>query len=249
MAETALDNDDEELYSAPDPSLVEISPKGNVLISVFDHGKRQTYRYRVEADRLRQSSQYFDRLLHPDKFAEGSRVWRAIASLRETYGTIERVPAAQLPAVMVSDVGKISKVNSIKTLAADFFRILHGQDLSTPNPPVPNLANLTIVADRFDAIAPLAKYVKRKKILQALDAKTNRGAGSNISEERMRQKLLVGLMLDHGAWVTMYTKRLIIKNSSRWKPEAPEDLECALYWDLPRGIEGKQALIYYRCRC
>lgn len=247
MAVAAVDDDD-DLYNATNPNHIEISPQGDLVLSLFDHGKRQTYKYRVEADRLRQSSPYFARLLHPDKFAEGLRVSKEIAALRSKYTQIRNVPIVELPVVVLSDLGRISKVNSVKMLAADFLRVLHGQELSTPNPPVPNLANLAIVADRFDAVEPLSRYVRKRKMLQTLDAKTNRGAGANLTEERIRQKLLIGLLLDHGTWVSLYTKRLIIKNSSRWKPDASEDFEGALYWDLPRGIEGEQALFMLQRR-
>lgn len=107
-----------------------------------------------------------------------------------------------------------------------------------PNPPVPNLANLTIVADRLDALPALSRYVKKHKFLQSLDAKTRGGTSNTLSEERIRQKLLIGLLLDHGVWVSMYSKRLILRNSARWKPDAPETApDDALYWDLPQGLE------------
>lgn len=236
----AAENDEDDLYSRPpDANLVIISPKGDLLLTVFDHGKRQTWKYRVEADRLRQGSPYFASLLHPEKFAEGSRVCREVSVLKERYNDVQDALAEELPRVVISDVGRISRVSTIKPLVADFFRVLHGLELSgRGNPPIANLANLTIVADRFDAIPVFSRYIRKHRFLQLLDAKTNKGTSANLSEEKVRQKLLVGLLLDHGTWVSMYSKRLIIKNSSSWKPETPEDDDCALYWDLPHGIEG-----------
>jgi hypothetical protein len=240
MSVESLDNDDDDLYSNPstDTNYTIISSLGDLLITLYDHGKMLTYKYRVEADRLRQGSPYFASLLHPEKFAEGSRVCREIKELRIKYNSAEEMPTAELPRVVITDVGRISEVRSIKVLAADFFRVLHGQELSTANPPISNLANLAIVADRFDALALLARYVRKRRFLQSLDAKTNRGTSSNLPEERIRQKLLIGLLLDHGTWVSMYSKRLIIKNSIRWKPETLEEHDSALFWDLPHGLEG-----------
>lgn len=234
------DDDNNDLYETPpDESLVTVSPRGDLIVSIYDHGKRKSWKYRVEADRLRQGSPYFASLLHPDKFAEGARVCRELASLNERYPNVTKAPFTALPQVVVTDVGRISKVTTLKVLAADFFSVLHGTDLSAPNPPVPNLANLTIVADRFDALPILSRYVKKHRFLQALDAKTRGGTSSTLSEERIRQKLLIGMLLDHGTWVSMYSKRLILKNSVCWKPDAPETSDGALYWDLPRGIEDE----------
>lgn len=227
-----------------DDSLVTISPRGDLIVSIYDHGKRQSWKYRVEADRLRQGSPYFASLLHPSKFAEGERVHNELVALNARYPDVSGAPVAELPQVLVTDIGRISKVSSVKVLAADFLRVLHGFDLSAANPPVPNLANLTIVADRFDALPMLSRYVKRHRFLQALDAKTRNGTNSTLSEERIRQKLLIGLLLDHGTWVSMYSKRLIIRNSLRWKPDAPETADGALYWELPHGVESE--LIYRR---
>lgn len=53
----------------------------------------------------------------------------------------------------------------------------------------------------------------------------------------MRQKLLIGILLDHSPWVSIASKRLIIGGSTRWKADTLGEADAALWWDLPRGIE------------
>jgi len=145
----------------------------------------------------------------------------------------------ELPHVTIVDIGRISMVSTIKNITADFLRALHGLDLSTASPPIPNLANLAIVADRFDALASFSKYVRRRRYLQSIDGKARNKSGANLPEERVRQRLLIGIMLDHAPWVTTYSKRLIVSGSTRWKPDATDDHRAALWWDIPQGIEDE----------
>ena len=106
-------------------------------------------------------------------------------------------------------------------------------------PAIPNLANLAVVADRFDALPHFARYVQRKKYLQAIDAKpNNRKASIGLSEERVRQRLLIGLLFDHSPWVTRYSKHLILRDSEKWRADVEEDHTEALWWDIPNGLEG-----------
>ncbi|KAF2497201.1 hypothetical protein BU16DRAFT_508152 [Lophium mytilinum] len=217
-----------------------IAPAGDIVLDISQEDNPDHFLYRVHSATLQQNSRYFEALLS-DRFSEGSRVLVELKSLKisETYTSIMETPLDVLPVVAISDIGKISKVSNIKNLVADFLRGLHGFDLAVASPPVPNLANLAIVADRFDALPHYAKYVERKKYIQMLEAKTKGKASPGTTEERTRQKLLIGILLDHAPWVTKYSKSLIMSDSVRWKPQAEEDPGAALWWDIPRGFEDE----------
>lgn len=225
-------------------TIIVVSPAGDLILDVRDESGKESFAYRVELECLSQASPYFSNLLHPGKFGEGARVRSEYESLKSRYGNVAQATPDELPHVAIMDIGRISKVNTIKNITADFLRALHGLDLSTASPPIPNLANLAIVADRFDALTYLSKYVRRRRYLQGVDGKTRTKSGASLPEERVRQRLLIGIMLDHAPWVATYSKRLIINGSTRWKPGASEDDRAALWWDLPQGVEDE--LIYRR---
>ena len=231
---------------APDASkmpketdLTVIAPAGDLLVEVRCDDGNDGFSYRVDAELLRQSSPYFGALLGSG-FSEGARVIVEHGKLKKKYGDdfITEASANELPRVCISNIGRISKVNTIKNITADFLRAIHGLDLAVPSPPIQNIANLAIVADRFDALPSFSKFVRRKKYLQTLDAKTKPKPSSNMSEERVRQRLLIGILLDHPPWVTKYSKQLIMNDSVRWKPQAEDEESSALWWDIPCGVEG-----------
>jgi hypothetical protein len=228
--------------SPPSDDLTVISPTGDLILEVHDDRRDQSFRFRVSTPLLQQASPYFKSLLDPHKFGEGVKFAETLIELEKEGLSVAKAPVAKLPRVRISDVGRISRVNTIKPLVSDFLCALHGLELSTASPPVTNLANLAIVADRFDALPALTAYILRKRFLKAIDAKSKRAA-TVISEEKARQKLLIGLLLDHPAWVSEYSKRLILGGSVRWKLDAVEDTEAALWWDIPLGIEGKYSTI------
>ncbi|KAK8211350.1 hypothetical protein M8818_003317 [Zalaria obscura] len=189
--------------------------------------------YRVETRRLKEASPYFARLLDPDKFGEGSAVAEQHKQLAPSQW--EDVPLEKLPQVRIADVGRISTVKSIRPLMADFFNILHGNEPSGPNPPpIANIANLAIVADRFDALSALQHYTKKYKLFTLLDAKPSSKTPTS-SEERIRQRLLLGLLLDNTSWVWTASTRLIHRG---WVGHNPDLADHApLWWDLPSSVE------------
>ncbi|EME85519.1 uncharacterized protein MYCFIDRAFT_98467, partial [Pseudocercospora fijiensis CIRAD86] len=191
--------------------------------------------YRVKISNLRTHSHYFASLL-TGRFGESEKIAQEHAQLNEKYGSIAKAPTAELPVVYIKDIGRISAVKSIEALCLDLLIILHSRDISGI-PPVANLANLAIVADRFDALDAVRKYVSRKKIFRTIDSKTTHKADQSPSEEKVRQRLLASLLLDYPPWVEKYSMRLITKG---WVgKEADED--AALWWDLPRGLEEELA--------
>jgi hypothetical protein len=234
-----LEND-----TLPQITAISISQTGDLVLDIHDEGERRSevFSYRVSSQHLKQASPYFDRLLDPFKFGEGAQVAEKLKELSETYTNIADASSEELPRVRIADIGRISKVSSIKNLVADFLSIIHGLELSTPVPPIPNLANLAVVADRFDALPHFKAYARRKKVFSTIDTRS-KGKLGTLTEERIRQKLLIGLFLDHSPWITTYSKRLIIGGSSQWKADVEEASELAFWWDMPHGLEGKKLLL------
>ncbi|KAF3041055.1 hypothetical protein E8E12_000705 [Didymella heteroderae] len=221
--------------------LLVIAPSGDLILNVSQEEGSQQYSYRVDSKILQQKSRYFENLLS-ERFSEGSRLAAALKDLRLAgHASLEDAPVTSLPRISIVNAGRIaiSKASSIRNLVADFLRAIHGLDLAVANPPVANIANIAVVADRFDAVESVAKYVQRKKFLQLTEAKAKGRASPALTEERARQKLLIGLLLDHPPWVTRYSKHMIMRDSVQWRPDAEEDHTKALWWDISNGIEDE----------
>jgi hypothetical protein len=158
------------MAEAEEPPLV-IDPAGDLVLTVSDKAYPDTRAaFRVSSSKLKPASKYFAILFDGTKFEEGKRLQRAWKDLRKQYGgdTFEGVPTIDLPVVNVERIGRIGQVKNFRGLLGDFFRALHGLDLSlgTKNIARVSLANLAIVADRFDAIDALRAYVKKRHLMQ-----------------------------------------------------------------------------------
>ncbi|KAI4724591.1 hypothetical protein E4T49_07675 [Aureobasidium sp. EXF-10728] len=214
-----------------------ISAAGDVVLIIQrDTPTKEICKYRVDSFRLREGSTYFSRLLSGD-YKEGTLVALAHAQLKTKYTNLDAcVPADELPEVKIVDVGRISpSVKTIKPLMADFLCALHGRDLTTVTPPLANIANLCIVADRFDCLVPWRAYCKTHKVIAALDAKSNTKIAVTWTEERTRQRLLVAIFLENASWLYQASLRLIHRG---WVGREPQE-DAALWWDLPMGIEDE----------
>ncbi|KAF1980020.1 hypothetical protein BU23DRAFT_562450 [Bimuria novae-zelandiae CBS 107.79] len=225
--------------AAEGEALVVVTPTGDLILNVSQEEGGTRFSYRVDSKALRASSRYFENLFS-DRFSEGQQLSEALAALNlAEHSSLEDAPVDALPRITIVNVGRTS-ASSTENLFADFLRAVHGQDLSTATPPVSNLANLAVVADRFDATETLSQYVRKKKYGALLDARTSKGKiSTGMTEERVRQKLLVGLLFDHAPWVTRYSKHLILRDSSQWQPGIEEDHTKPLWWNLPDGVEDE----------
>lgn len=232
------------LYTMPsesDEDLVVIAASGDLILDIAQDEASTRYAYRVDSQTLQAHSRYFENLLS-GRFSEGQQLSAALQALRLSgYSDIASASPDVLPRIAIVNVGRIaiSKSAAVRNLLADFLRAVHGGELGSASPPVANLANLAVVADRFDAVECLAKYVKRRKYAQVVDARAKGKATPALTEERIRQKLLVGLLFDHPAWVTRYSKHLIMRDSVQWRPGVEEDHTKALWWDIPQGVEDE----------
>lgn len=221
--------------------LLVISAEGNLILDVAQEEGGQQFSYRVDSKILQQNSRYFENLLS-DRFNEGQQLAKALEALKLSgHDTIRDAPVDVLPHISILNIGRVAvaKVSSIRNLLADFFRALHGLDLAVSSPPVANLANLAVVADRFDAFVYLSKYIQKKKYLQLIDTKSRSKLGSTQTEEKVRQKLYIGLIFDHATWIARYSKHLILRDSVQWRPDIEEDDTKAPWWDIPNGVENE----------
>ena len=252
------------------PAFGYIVPNGDLLL-IVEHDLHTTATtsectYIVRCDTLRDASSYFRMLLDPHKFGEGrmvaekhkqmaekekSNVRRSLENKDQNGGqqTLEdkdRVEGQsspeELPTIKIKYIGRTSSVKSIRGLMGDFLRVLHGADLSTPQPPLVNIANLCVVADRFDALDVMKAYFKSKRTLQALDGKTPSQATKSLPEEKTRQRLFIGLLLHDPYWVWHSSLRLIHQG---WVNRSlPQTLPQ--WWDLPMGVEDE---LLFRREC
>ena len=226
-----------------DQDIILIAAHGDVVLHVeheLKPGSVLRSAFRVSSPILKTSSKYYARLLD-GRFGEGAYVEEKHKHLREQYATITETPSSELPVLKISDIGRISSVKSIEALMSDFLYILHRKDTQS-FPPLTNIANLAIVADRFDAIEAVRVHVKRKKLLKAIDGKTTARQDAGLSEDKVRQRILVATLLDYAPWLEKYTTRLITRG---WVGGEPS-LTGALWWDLPSRIEEE---LSYRRDC
>lgn len=218
-----------------------IAPTGDLILDVTQEQGGLQFSYRVDSKVLQAKSRYFEKLLS-DRFSEGRQLLAALEAWKISgHASIAEAPADVLPRVAIVNVGRtaLAKASSLQNLVADFLRALHGLDLAVLSPPISNIANLAVVADRFDAVACLTSYVRRRKFLQLVDAKAKGKLSPTLTEERIRQKLFVGLYFDQPSWVTRYSKHLIMRDSVQWRPGTEEDHSKALWWDIPNGVEDE----------
>nr|OQO26379.1 hypothetical protein B0A51_06941 [Rachicladosporium sp. CCFEE 5018] len=196
-----------------------------------------SHAFRVTTAVLRKQSRYFDRLLDPIKFGEGQRVATAHAQLQTQYQDLTKVTVDELPIVYVEDLGRIPTVKSIEPVCLDFLKILHGKEVQSTLPAA-NLATLAIVADRFDALEAVQLYARRKKLMAGIDSRTLPKMELALGEGRVRQRLLVALMLDHAQWIERYSLRMMVQG---WlgREAAVTD---PLWWDLPGRVEEELSL-------
>lgn len=224
-----------------EPGITDIATKTGDLVLQIEHANAAPsttfHSFRVSTTALKAKSKYFERLLEAGRFGEGQQIASQHEELLKKFQGLALVPSEELPVVRIQELGRISAVKSIRPLLTDFLLILHDQDTQA-TPPVSNLANLAIVADRFDALDAVKTHVRRKKVIRALDAKTQPKQDAGLSEERVRQRLLVALMLDYPPWVDKYSVRLISKG---WVGQEC-DIEDPLWWDLPNRIEEELML-------
>lgn len=217
--------------------VVIIAATGDIVIDAEAEDGGEMVSLRVDSKALKNASPYFERLLDP-KYQEGVSIARQYDELRQLYPTSMDVAVAKLPHVKISYLGQTS-VRTIRPLMTDFMNILHGNDSRMRKLPLVNLANLAVIADRFDACSTVARWANRKGLFGSQTV-VKAASTATLSEESVRQRMLVGMLLQHGPWLSTASAQLIMNGSIMWSDgdhnTTPPD--NALWWDIPGHLEG-----------
>lgn len=228
------------IASAPDAKPQEteiavISHFGDIVLDVTKEGINERVLAKVDTSRLKSKSRFFQTLLDPVGFAEGRSVFEQQKRLQNTYTNAKDIPDEDLPRVKLTDIGQTSALKSIRPLVVDFLLIVHGYDVlrAVKQPPPVNIANLTVLADRFDCVESVKAWATSKanvmpKIHVSLPV---------YDEEVYRQRLITCLFLGNESRLLAYSSHLILHGSEMWSSSASAG-NRALWWDLPLGIEG-----------
>ena len=209
-----------------------IDPAGDIILDVADgEAGKEVVSYRVSSAPLMHASGYFRTLLSSDAFAEGATITKTHEELRARYMNLADAPITELPRLKIFDAGRIGAVKSIRPLMKDFLQILHAQDMSIRKPPLSNIVNLAIVADRFDAIGLVGEWIRKRWPL-------GKAPTDSYTEESSRQRLLVGMIFDYEPWIAVPSFQLVCHGSSQWTGNAKN--RNPLWWDMPFGLEGSR---------
>jgi len=194
--------------------------------------------YLVTAVKLRDSSPYFRNLLDPEKFSEGVRLTAVQRTLRERYRSWGDVPPNELPRIPITDIGQLSSHLRHEEAMTAFLRVLHGVSPQVNSASPSSLANLVVVADRFDGLSSIRELVRKHHGLY--NAIATKWLHSTYKEEPIRQILLSGMLLNIPQWVTSCTTRMVNHGSRCWGSvaEGVDEEWKALWWTLPNGFEG-----------
>lgn len=212
-----------------------IDPAGDLILDFSSEHLNEQTSFRINSEVLSSHSKYFWTLLCDDRFQEGNAVIRRLDELKHKVAisnvTPETISVVELPRVRITDVGQISQVKTVRPLIRDFLLMMHDSRLAPKKMPLSNLANLAIVADRFDAGARIGRYVSKAGLLT--HAKTSNPL--RPSEEAVRQKLLSASIFDMEEIASAASADLIVLGSATRNRTTDY---MSLWWDLPRGIEG-----------
>lgn len=194
--------------------------------------------YLVSTVKLRDSSPYFRNLLDPEKFSEGVRLTAVQRMLRERYRSWGDVPPNELPRIPIKDIGQLSSRVAHEESMTTFLSVLHGVFPPVNSASPSSLANLVVVADRFDGLSSIKELVRKHHILYW--AITTKWLQSTYKEEPIRQILLSGVLLNLSHWITSFTTRMVNHGSRYWGSvaEGVDEGSSPLWWTLPNGVEG-----------
>lgn len=200
----------------------------------------------VNTAKLRDSSPYFRSLLDRDKFNEGAHVVGIHERLKEQYHSIGDAPAAELPHVLIEDIGCLSRHVRPEESMTAFLKIMNGVRFDASrqlHASLSWLANLVVIADRFDALPKMKQFVREYPWLMRKYASQWFKFSSKMQEEQIRQVLFCVILLGMPEWIASFSAPLVLHGSKAWA-DATEDGdhgERPLWWALPGGFEGMPA--------
>lgn len=220
------------------PSVVNIDPNGDLILHVHHQDYIHQF-YRVSLSVLRSTSMYFNSLLDPTKFSEGLAVHKRSIEVSEQFREdIAAAPPLELPQVNILDIGQVPE-NLSETVFRHFLGILHNTFTNTSAPRIYLIAILVVIADRFDAVKPIAKYISRHGWMKDPTENDRHSKSGAPTEVVVRQKILIGLILRSSTLVNYYSAKLVREGSERWTLDFADPNEEVLWWHLPHGVEGK----------
>ena len=230
----APDDEDDHRQDSKTP-VVNIAECGDLILSTRTCPETAAVLFRVDSHRLKARSAFFRALLE-SSFREGVSVRDVHEKIRQDGAEPASAPAAWLPQIDLEELGSHAMT--------DLLRILHGQDMSYHRPGVRHLAGLATLADQYDCLPEVAEFVHQKNFLLTLNKKSKGSSGAEVSEEHLRQKILVGWLLDYPQWLTSCSQRLIVRGSSRWVgDDVLGEAKQGVWWDLPHDLEGEVSRI------
>jgi hypothetical protein len=188
--------------------------------------------YRVRLETLKKHSKYFAHLLGSDIFGEGRAIKDTFTELAESNLKPSEVEAERLPRIKIVDEDDATRTMGREAVFRDMLRIIHGAEHLTKPITMIYLAVLVVMADRFDCVAPVTRYVTGAfasfKYPHTLD---------KTAEETLRQKILIFYHTNQAVRLASATKELILRGSSRWVGYEVSPGFRTAWWDLPDGLE------------
>ena len=202
--------------------------------------------YRVRLDTLKKHSKYFAHLLGSDVFGEGRSIKDHFAGLTKMNLKPTEVLADQLPRIKIVDEDDATRTIGREAVFRDILRIIHGAEHQTKPITTLYLTVLVVMADRFDCLAPITRYVAGTfgsfKYPQTLD---------KSAEDVLRQKILIFYHTNQAVRLASATKELILRGSSQWVEYGDSNSGFTTAWcDLPDGLEGNifyDPQLFYHC--
>lgn len=189
--------------------------------------------FRVRLETLKKHSKYFAHLLGSDIFGEGRAIKDTFSKLAELKLKPHEVEADLLPRIKIVDEDDATKTIGRENVFRDMLRIIHGAEHLTKPISITYLSVLVIMADRFDCLGPISRYVTgpfaKFKYPQTLD---------KTAEDILRQKILIFYHTNQALQFAAATKELILRGSFNWSSSDDNSGFSTAWWDLPDGLEG-----------
>ena len=194
--------------------------------------------YRVRLETLKKVSKYFTHLLGSDVFGEGRTIEDAFKKLASSNLKPSEIEAERLPRIMIVDEDDATRTMGREHVFRDMLRIVHGLEYLTKPITMTYLSVLVIMADRFDCLAPVQRYVtgtfSNFKYPLTLD---------KSAEETLRQKILIFYYTNQAPRLAAASKELILRGSSRWGGYDGSSSFTTAWWDLVDGLESMYPLL------
>lgn len=226
------------------------SPSGDVILKYTKPSSGENFYWKVDSRMLKENSPYFRVLLDPTKsFVEGQLLARQLADTTDS----DSLPVVVIPATPFTELYGVDalelflQILCFEALASDEN---HGEDeglqavfsFNLKAQPLSLIARLIEIADYYNSPQPVLDAFRR------LDYNFGKGklrlykfseATLKMSEDRIRQTIVLANFLNQELIAKVMTHTLVIVGSKRWAhpPQVPKG--PYLRWQhLANGLEG-----------